>query len=469
MFKRLMFFLVALAVCAAGAGMMVATAMAATPVARWQISVASLPQEFSSTDTRASCVLTGCDKFRVRLANVGGAPMDGSTVSVTDTVASPLQVASAETENTSERGFWSCTVGAPDSVTCTSSGVVGALAQDPSLVVHVTGVAGVPANTVVSNAVTVSGGGAPAASASDDVLVEPTAALLPGIRDFSTGFLDVAGELDTQAAAHPTVLTAIFDLNSRWNPEEEGLGTIPLENVRDIVVDLPPGFVGNPQATPHCPLNLLATGFESPSACPPDTQVGEITLTTGPGLFDAYRTPIYNIAPEPGYPAEFGFTVKGQRVIMYANVRTGSDYGVRVTIPGIPLIIQLEGADVTFFGNPSVQDGAPPPGVALFTNPSDCDSGPVVTTAYFDTWENPAPVAINADGEPDLAAADYEDPQWKKATWTGSPPVTGCEKLQFTPSLGLQVETKKVDEPTGLAVDVHLPENEESNGLPLRR
>ena len=71
----------------------------------------------------------------------------------------------------------------------------------------------------------------------------------------------------------------------------------------------------------------------------------------------------------------------------------------------------------------------------------------------MDSWQNPG--RFNADGTP-----DFSDPAWASAT-SEAPPVTGCNLLRFEPSLSVQPETTAADTPTGLDVDLKVPQNEE--------
>jgi hypothetical protein len=67
----------------------------------------------------------------------------------------------------------------------------------------------------------------------------------------------------TQAGSHPDVTTAITQAN-------EALGN-PVQQLKDVHIQLPPGLVGNPRAAPQC----TARQFQS-LKCPLDTQVGVI-------------------------------------------------------------------------------------------------------------------------------------------------------------------------------------------------
>src|SRR5687767_14363974 len=69
-----------------------------------------------------------------------------------------------------------------------------------------------------------------------------------GLQDYSATLHDNAGVEVTQAGAHASS-TVSFTLNTK----EIGSGNIaPDVALRNVSVDLPTGFVGNPQATPQC-------------------------------------------------------------------------------------------------------------------------------------------------------------------------------------------------------------------------
>ena len=75
----------------------------------------------------------------------------------------------------------------------------------------------------------------------------------------------------------------------------------PTRDPRDIVVDLPPGLLGNPQAVERCPIYEMSA---SAAKCPVDTQVGYAVLHLLGG--DELIGPIVNLVPETGQSAEFG-------------------------------------------------------------------------------------------------------------------------------------------------------------------
>lgn len=116
-----------------------------------------------------------------------------------------------------------------------------------------------------------------------------------------------------QAGSHPYALTVGFTLS-----KPEGVGRnkfVPAGGgIKDASLELPPGFVGDPNATPKCGYHAF-----SKKECPDDTAVGEATtiFTGGEGEELFNTAAVYNLEAPPGIAAEFGYMVKGiQPVLM---------------------------------------------------------------------------------------------------------------------------------------------------------
>ena len=75
-----------------------------------------------------------------------------------------------------------------------------------------------------------------------------------GIKSFEVSFLNEDGTPDTQAGSHPYQFVDNFELNSHFKRMESNADSpymrLPDGVLRDVTVDLPPGFVGDPNATP---------------------------------------------------------------------------------------------------------------------------------------------------------------------------------------------------------------------------
>ncbi len=437
-------------------------ATAAAPAPAWQIEPVAIPTAFSSVDTHGyKCA--PCDKYQLRLTNVGNAPTNGEPIIVTDELPPGVTTSSLR-----QGGFetkWNCVPEQEEDqsrVECTLLREVGALREAPALTVYVQVSPSAPADSRLVNSVKVAGGGAPTVGTSVSTLVNPSAKLSFGLADFGSYLAEAAGAPDTRAADHPESLTTSLDVTSVINNLNGRLiaPTRPTEDVKDVLVDLPAGFVGDPQATQRCPLNDLVLNSEN-SDCPAASQVGRVSFN-GHGSYEAeyseggrQNIPIYNMVPEHGYPAEFGFLFAGFPVTMYASVvGSGAQTHVRVSVQGVPAAGNLgfQGAILTFFGDPTVQDGLPGSPVAFFTNPSDCPGNPLETTIHVDSYENPG--ARNLDGTP-----DFTDPNWKTIPEPAeTPAVAGCETLHFNPTISLTPDLAQAGAPTGLGVNLEVPQ-----------
>jgi hypothetical protein len=420
------------------------SAVAVTPTPAWRIE--SVP------------IATG-DEYQLRITNVGGAASNGEPITVTDTPPAGVTAYAG----TSQEEEWACAPGGPGpgSIGCTThtyDSRVGAFEQAPSLTVHVEGQPGVPAEGVVK----VEGGGAPTVEESTPTLLNPFSPLSFGLADFGSYLADQAGLPDTQAAGHPSSLTTSFDVVSAVN-RASGNSENPtrsVQDVKDLVVDLPAGFVGDPQAAQLCPLNEIVTGATS-SGCPAASQVGWLSFD-GSGNYGGefisdgrQNIPVYNMVPEHGYPAEFGLVYARLPLLMYASV-VGKEAAthVRVSIPGIPAsqLVSFQGAVVTFFGDPAAQDGLLSSPVAFFTNPSDCSGKPLETSIHVDSWQTQG--ARNIDGTPDFFGAGDG---WQSDTTT-TPAVEGCGVLHFNPTLSLTPDLAQAGAPTGLTANLEVPQ-----------
>lgn len=273
----------------------------------------------------------------------------------------------------------------------------------------------------------------------------------------------------TQAGGHPAALTTTIEFDSetieRINTGgQRTVDTTPTQDPKDIVVDLPPGLLGNPTAVPRCPLSRL---FGVGGRCPPDTQVGVVRLVLYGGASESVA-PIVNVTPEAGQSAEFGLeTAFNISYVLTGHVvRFGSGYGLTVVSNQIP-ITNLLAAELTFWGVPADPGNGPmrglvcgqidefqtcegggaagtQPAVPFLTMPGDCAVGPEAATVSADSWEEPG---------------HYVQAQ------AVLPAATGCNRLAFTPGISVQPDTLLADEPIGLGVGIEVPQFEEPERL----
>jgi hypothetical protein len=309
--------------------------------------------------------------------------------------------------------------------------------------------------------------------------VQPGGFVTGAFQPNGSGPLGEGATPDTQAGAHPYAETTSFKLNTTASPKT-GLSIPEGGELRDTVVNLPAGFVGDPNAVPYCPY-LTSVG------CPNDTVVGVayVRATLEHRSYQKYFLSVYNMAPSRGEIALFAFHIGPPfylTAFIHVHVRSTGDYGVTATVSAISQAAQILESAVTLWGVPAdpshnpyrgrsrsggcleeiegVSTGKCPSDVpprAFLTNPTACSGQPLTSTLSVDSWESPG--QTTAGGDPVLS-----DPNWLTYA-SESPPLEGCEKLVFDPSLSVTPETSAVDTPTGLNVDLHVPQNEDPSGL----
>ncbi len=432
----LCFVLVCFVVFLAGFFGVVGSAFGALASAGFSVGSFASPTHFAVGDTvgcESSVVF--CDEYVVSVTDVGELPTDGSPVVVRDEVPVGLRVVSVQLP-----GAVCSTV----PVRCEHFGV---LVPDQRLEMSVrveveSGVSG-----GLHNVVSVSGGGAAEVAGFEDNVVGGPAGF--GFSEFVMRPGGVDGLVDSQAGDHPYEVSFTFGLNNvlRVPPDGAGVGKTSVQDVKDVAVDLPLGFVGSTLSAPECTLAQLSSQQE----CPADTRVGMIT--TEPNTLAGVLSPIWNLVPEKGYPAEFGFLdgLKGSHVLYAHVVPSPVGYVLETVSPDIGQIT-LDHVFVTFFGDPAKRDGTGNAEVPFFTNPTICSAVSMTATAHMDSWLHPG--RFHADGTP-----DYSDPAWVSKS-SVSPPPTGCNLLSFGPELKAQPTTHTADSPSGLDFELKLAQSE---------
>jgi hypothetical protein len=243
----------------------------------------------------------------------------------------------------------------------------------------------------------------------------------------------------TQAAGHPNVgLTQFIVKHTTTIP---GVIETPVGTLKDLRVDLPVGLSVNPQATPQCTL----ADFEG-EKCSPLAAVGTSAITTS--LAGVVAPPVgavvYDLVPEEGHPALFGFRVLGNPVFLIADVDWSGNYheGFTIAVPKSPVGEVLK--------NRLVFNGRAGNGTFL-TNPSTC----------FDPaqsgFEHVYSTFLRADS---TQIPDPSFPQGSSPFEAPLPPgvkPTGCNAVPFEPTTAVSPGTQQVDSPSGPLVEVKVP------------
>jgi hypothetical protein len=458
----------------AGAMLVPSSAVAEEARPRWTVTAVSMPTYFPPGAE------SGKDVYRVEVTNTGsgaaGCTKGDYEAEVAahaepvfcpqdSPVASPIAISDLLPEGlTLDRAGVDAFARAPNSkvplscegLSCTYSGVV---IPDEALVVTVpvdvepaqalgAPSCEVPAGAVscVTNEVRVSGGGAADAS------MRTATTIGSGTAPFGIAAGSATTSLSSvQAGAHADLTSTVaFNTTS----VEGRLSASP----KEIVDLLPPGFAGDLVDTPVCAVEVFAR-----EECPVATQIGVQTLTfKNADFFQELTTPVFNLAPEPGSVAKFGYNVFNLHLEADVSVNPYG-YGLKTSFTDIHAEeIELDAGSLAIWGVPSaaVHDpwrwnglrggtsnsggifGAPPPAnqvVPYLASPTSCTSEPVDASISAVSWEEP-----------------QAEPSEARMTKTQMPfgPLIGCDRLTMPSTFSAVPTTQEAYAPTGLDAEL---------------
>jgi hypothetical protein len=251
---------------------------------------------------------------------------------------------------------------------------------------------------------------------------------------------------DTQAGAHADFTTSLS------LSRKEG---VTYGNTRDVIVRLPAGVFGNPEAFPKCTTHDFGHTPEE-SNCPLDSQVGSTEVVIGGLVSVTMNEPIYNM-PAPGgdIVARLGFYALDYPV--FVNVRLDPETETLVaSAEGVSAGARLLSSKFTLWGVPGaaahnplrwtpleVKEGNGPSGgrssslseTPFMTNPTSCEPGRQVT----------------------ITARSYQLPERPSTVTVPFPQITGCDTLDFNPSVSLEPTTTQATSGSGLHYEMSFP------------
>jgi len=358
---------------------------------------------------------------------------------------------------------WKCPgVAGESAFVCTTTGVVPAHALSRNLIISVD-IAG-DASGVRSASAKVEGGGAGTASTVEPTQISPDR---PGFGIVAASFLPDFFKADgatpeREAGAHPDRLVFPFDFNSI--PTEALDPNVPLrvedESVRNLTVDLPPGFVGNPSAVGECTQAEFTIG-----TCPRSSQVGRIDLTVRTYLelspYYNISVPVFNLSHPRGVVTDLAFYVQGNPVHIKASLDAANHYAITTTVSDINETLPPFNQRLTLWGVPADPShdaercGTLAPGLSCSTDatprpflslPSQCEADNVMRLRRYDSWQNPGIFGSEID-------------------YTLPGKMTDCDKPRFEPAVEIHPTGSQANTPTGLDVHIKVPQNENPNAL----
>ncbi len=290
-----------------------------------------------------------------------------------------------------------------------------------------------------------------------------------GVKNFEVQFLNKDGTADTQAGSHPYEMVTSFAFTMKAERQiatwDSPYITEPAGNVRDIIVDTPPGLYGDPNATQKkCTLVELEKEVSGPygieGLCPLGSVVGKLHIETH-GYGTKWYT-YYNMVPPHGVAAQLGAVTQIPMTFIDAGVQAGGQYPLQAKSLGISGLEPIFNVKTVLFGEAgeaavvraeeAVHEGTG--GAAAveeairerkpyLTLPTGC-TGPLRSSISVDSYQEPGHyvsksyIAHDAGGEP--------------------LPLTGCSVLTFPATITVAPDVTDASSPSGLTVGVHVPQ-----------
>jgi hypothetical protein len=326
------------------------------------------------------------------------------------------------------------------------------------------------AHTNEQVAVQVSGGGGAPQSVSRAIAVGGSPGF--GVEAFALSVEGEGGGTVTQAGSHPYQVSGSIVLDQ--GADGAPVGSPPSVSAaggaaRDVVARLPPGLIADPGvSSQRCLSWQFSTGVpgDVQDECPYESAVGVASVTfNDPSLgVVTLPSPVFNVEPEAGEPARFGFYVpiEGVPVNLTTSVRsgTGEDWGVDLQSLQIPEGAGILSVRVTFWGVPNssthdqargwgclveARGGEPyekcvhveePAPAAFVTLPTICTGNPLSASVEVDSWAQPG-VFDSLSSEQSIAA------------------LSGCERVAFTPTVSTSTTITSASSPSGFALNLN--------------
>jgi hypothetical protein len=257
--------------------------------------------------------------------------------------------------------------------------------------------------------------------------------------------------------------------------------------IRDLKINTPAGLIAIPGNIPKCTAAEYAI-----KRCPVDSQLGLGVVRFFPeetGAFGYTITPIYNMQAREDQLALLAIVAPISETPIYIDItsRTESDYGLEFKTFGIPSILPPNMISTIFWGVPGDPahdpfrvpfEGIGAPGTPLKSKTFACGNDGVNPIAKLLADQTPSgeadcgwePIPANSPIVPfvqnptaclgetlfnaEVFAYDLETSE-KTAPF---PAITGCDQLSFDPSLSAKPTTTEAESPSGLDVNVNVPQ-----------
>jgi hypothetical protein len=299
-----------------------------------------------------------------------------------------------------------------------------------------------------------------------------------GFEEAQVDFFDKNGDQVRDAGSHPYEAKIRLEMNSV--PFGGGL-ELPEGAAKDLRIELPAGFAGNPFAVERCQAADFFAIDDVDSGCPDETVLGVQAVKADfaplPEGDDTYlHIPFFNLIPPPGVAARLGFVVLGIPLVVDASVDPVS-HNVVSRVTKIAQATHFYGSVTTLWGDPHspahdpirgsclenelpapadkpptdpIKEACPLEGgesESFLTLPTSC-TGPLETLFSAVAW----PIWV-PDPEGNLQPQPSKEDSITAFT---EPGLVACSKLGLESTVSAQPTTDRAESPSGLAFDLQI-------------
>jgi hypothetical protein len=277
---------------------------------------------------------------------------------------------------------------------------------------------------------------------------------LPGDAGFKvTAMAEGGTEPATLAGSHPysLVTEANFNLAGQFSDGD----------LRNLQLDLPAGLIENSTAVPRCSATQFATPrtspFEEPSlsgeSCSALSQIGIVTLKTSHGGGETRTFGVFNLAPPPGFPSQFGFSPYGVPVTITPSVREANrEYGLTLSLKNFSQQLDVTGFRMVIWGTPWAISHNAQRGNCLHEAEPSFGFGKCPIAALNPAHGTQAYLTLPTSCDAPLAfqvvATSWQQPSRVERTST-FPALQKCNELTFVPVPRARLSTDRTSSPTG--------------------
>ena len=273
-----------------------------------------------------------------------------------------------------------------------------------------------------------------------------------GLNSLQVEFLADGGETVTQAGSHPLAHMTSFELNTI---EERGGGEYIDGAIRDLDVEQPLGYAGNPRAVPRCSTVDFLRLTEGVPSCPNSSAIGVVEgeIASFGNVAAFTPRPVYLLEPAPGSAGKIGFSVEGVPTTVDLGLSQSPPYNVLARLRNISGLLEVVSSKLTVWGNPAdpvhdAERGHCRDTLAVDTCPADIPIRPLITLPRH--CLDPLRTIFRASpwwtGDP--LNPTPGGPSFEGAAET--PGLGGCAKLGFAPQISAQPTTDHASSPTGM-------------------